>query len=402
MGTEMRSTGLNWRLGIHPTPYFTEAVLRTLLRGMSSTERTTAIEHARRRLTTIGSGRYALGREAHQWLRGQARGRDAAACVETVAHLGDYYLATAGAATNALFPVHRVAEPTFTLSTPESESTVRDAESAARWLERERSALSAVQELARAAGLHHLAGQLADAAWAAGLLGRTDAWYHSQRSGWDSAERSGDRPLQARLLTARARLLCEAGDQQQALVTLDQATRLYDRRNFDHVWGMAVISDIRAAAHQALGHGVLAREALLHAIRLRQAIGDTIMWELAAWAEVESLAGYHGTALDLLAEAHREAGRVPALVSGTPRPYEAMILRLIGVVHHRAGQHDEARDALTRALGRTVGAGGEIVLYQEAARNHRALADVARAVGSSEAARRHESRARVLWRPTTL
>lgn len=388
---------LFWLLGLHPGPRIRREAVRALAREVVADDESALSELVRRGLVRqLDTHSFGVTATVHERMRERAGDQEVSQRLTAVARATDHYLISTRAANAHLVPHHRLLPPTYERSMPECCAQVRDAGSAARWLRHEHETLVALARSAHAAGLYQAAGQLADALWPLQWCldphpAHTRAWRDALIAGTESAKRSHNRVLWARMLGYHGHLLCGERQYAAAQQSVQQAMNVRDCS--DQPWEQATLMLIAARALHGLGNTSQARIFLVQAMGLRQTAGDTCARELAVLGEIASVAGHHENALRLLTSALDDLGPSLAGQSATGSgvcPYRATIWRMLGQAERRAGHFHAANTALQQALTHTLDPSGLPLLGRENTRIHQALADLAREAGQPDQMRHHQ------------
>jgi tetratricopeptide (TPR) repeat protein len=371
--------------GLHPGPDF-ELHAVAALTG-------TDLEQARRSLDALARAhliqpaapsRYAT----HDLLFAYARDLAAGQISEqetraATTRLFDYYLSTAAAAIQALYPAERDRRPLIA-RTPTPAPPVADANTAMRWLDRERACLVAMVTRAAREGWTAHATQLS-----ATLPRYLEAGGHYpealiiQTQVRDAASRAGDRAAQAAAVNRLGAIHRLQADYDQAAAYLEQARALF---------GEAGDRAGQARALHNLGN-VYIRQG-----RYEQAV-DSLETALAVFCQMSDKLG-EALALDSLGAVLQLQGRYQQAGSHLRRALalhrelgdlggEAYALNNLGIVYRLQDSYQNAANSLQRALILFRQAGdrsGEATALSELGAAHLRLRNLDRAASNTQEA----------------
>jgi tetratricopeptide (TPR) repeat protein len=331
-------------LSVHPGPDIDVRACAHLAASTVDQTRGVLAELARAHLVSEGAGaRYAM----HDLLRAYSRelaGTEGVDEIRAAAlRLADHYLGLAAAADHLLEPL-RDRRIRLVESQP-TEHGFRDADDARKWFRSERPVLTGLIESIARLGLDRHAWQLA---WVSTTFldreGHWSDWVAALTTALNSAERLDHRAAQA----VAHRLLAHAAygqdRQDEAVVHLRQALRLF-RQLGDQI--------SEAATHNSLGgirdHQGKYRTALKHArqaLRLFEMASDHLGHAHAlnsvGWCYVQL--GRYDLALTYCQQSQQLLARYGDKFG------EAAAWDSLGFICHRLGEHDEAIDSFHRAL----------------------------------------------------
>jgi len=367
-------------LGLHPGPDF-DAAAAASLAGRPEVTRDLA-ELARANLVTEPtSGRYALHDLLHAYAAEQARTHDGQAHQrEALRRMLHHYAQSAQAAASLLSP-RREAVAAADGAAP----GFADHDHALRWFTTERPALLGAVTAAADWGLTELACQLA---WiVSGLLDLRGRWQERtrvQQTALAAAQRSGDRPWQARIHRDLSISLALQDELDQSLTHAETGLRLdvdlgdeYGQARTHSA--MCLLMERWGRHAQALEHAQISLDLFLRTDnKIAQAYAfNTVGWyQTLAGSHHEALTncqraidllghlGDHGgeaTAWDSLGHAHHQLGnhteaircyqRAGELIQHVGNRYfEARTLDQLGDAHHALGHDDDAHWAWRQSL----------------------------------------------------
>ncbi len=371
-------------LGLHPGPDIDAYAIAALAHTGLRQARAVADELARAHLIEpAGPGRLAM----HDLLRAYAVERVTAAVGAAgrraaLSRLFDYYLHTAAAAMNTLFPHERHGRPD--VASPQTPAPpVDEPDCAARWLDQQRPSLVAVAVCAARHGWPRHSVDLSCTLWRAfevgghyqealavhtsaaqaalehghgrasvlANLGSIHWWLGSHQEARTCFEQSlaghrdtGDAEGEARALARLGVVHERLGGYGEALAHLRHALAIYRRTGNRYGEGAQLVNI--GTLHRRLGHHAEAAEHQQQAAVVFVEIGDLRLegYALGNLGAVYSLLGRHAEALT-----HLEKALANCRESGD-RGGEGSALATIGAVYQRLERYPEALDYLHRAL----------------------------------------------------
>lgn len=372
-------------LGLHPGPDF-EHYAAAALTGQSAGQARQVLDSlARAHLIHVsGPGRYGVHDLLRAYARELAASCDEAARPQRLTSLFDYYLHTAAAAMDTLYPAERHRRPRVP-ATASSGPAVTDIAAALAWLDAERATLAAIAAYTATGGWPGHAIRLAATVFryleTGGYYSEISAIHdHACRAARDT----GDRAAEAESLQGLVVIDLRQGRYQQAADRLDRVLAVYQeignrigegralgnlgiacllqgryqhalsyhkqalavhRQTGDHVGEARQLSNL-SLVELRLGNYRQASRYLAAALALSRKAGDrsTEAYALSNLGVVESRLGNLRQASEHLTQALamcREIGN---------RDCEAYAVGNIGVVESRLGNHQQASEHLDLAL----------------------------------------------------
>ncbi len=354
-------------IGLHPGGDL-DAPAAAALTGTTSGQARWVLGRLRRAslLQASGPGRYGMHDLLRAYAREQAARGTVGHCDQALSRLFDYYLATAAAAMDVLFPAEADRRPRISSAAAVGGLAMPGQEAALGWLDRERANLVAVVVHCVGHGWPRHATDIAHTLFRylmdASHLPEAGTIYSH---GLQAARRSGDAAAEAEMLSGLGGIGIMTGHFRDAAEHNQAALERY-RQCGDTVGQARALFNLAITESQLHNHDAAAAYQR-QAIAAYQDAGDSlgVARTLANLAAAETELGSYDQAAEHL------QGALPVLRDAQDQHGEARALEGLGELSLRRGQLTQATDfleqalAIYRATGQVAGVATQLMLLGE-------------------------------------